>query len=69
MKIFAIVVEPVWKVVMKEHTELKYLRQGIHYLKEHNIDMNGLKNENETKPAKGRACGCPGGRRCGGLSF
>ena len=44
---------------LKEHNEMEYLRQGLEYLKEHNIgiDMTGINDKNKISVQR---AGCPG---------
>jgi Pyruvate/2-oxoacid:ferredoxin oxidoreductase delta subunit len=46
---------------LKDHNELEYLKQGLNYLREHNIqiDMTGLEYENGNTE-HGKSFGCPG---------
>lgn len=46
---------------LKKHNEIEYLKQGLQYLKEHQIEINmdGLEN-NKEQAGHGKPFGCPG---------
>ena len=46
---------------LKNHNELEYLKQGLNYLRKHNItiDMTGLEHRNN-QTEEGKGFGCPG---------
>ena len=46
---------------LKDHNVMEYVKQGLNYLKEHNIkiDMSGLKVENN-QDGQGKSFACPG---------
>lgn len=47
---------------MKDHNELEYLRQGIEYLREHNInyDLSSIETKEDKKEVINSFSGCPG---------